>query len=38
MIEEDDDGDVQWTKTNVFLHLRRQFKVRKTAHDLRVAI
>jgi hypothetical protein len=30
MIEEDDDGDVEWTKTNIFLHLRRQFKVRKT--------
>ncbi|CAI7603734.1 unnamed protein product [Penicillium pancosmium] len=26
MIEEDDDGDVEWTKTNIFLHLRRQFK------------
>lgn len=32
MIEEDDDGDVAWTKTNIFLHLRRQFKVRKTTH------
>ncbi|KAJ5227048.1 uncharacterized protein N7469_007054 [Penicillium citrinum] len=27
MIEEDDDGDVEWSKTNFFHHLRRQHKV-----------
>lgn len=32
MIEEDDAGDVEWTKTNVFMHLRRHKKVREMMH------